>query len=112
MPTNYPHLCFGGPFNVLLRSCSWRNLWRKHSKWTQYGRAQLVCERSSRGFSLVHATQLCSVWISETINFTESGYGFRKATLQGEDFVVLGSLNEVSYRLNLKDLEESLGRIF
>lgn len=47
-------------------------------------------------------------WISEKSNSTESAYNFRKTALQDEDFVLLGSLGEVSYRLNLKDLEESL----
>lgn len=47
-------------------------------------------------------------WISEKINSTESACSFRKTALQGEDFVILGSLNKVSYRLNLKDFEESL----
>ena len=47
-------------------------------------------------------------WIVEKINSTESAYSFRKTALQGEDFVVLGSLGEVNYRLNLKHLEESL----
>lgn len=51
---------------------------------------------------------LQSQWISKMINSTDSAYSFRKTALQGEDFVVLGALGEVSYRFNLKDLEESL----
>lgn len=47
-------------------------------------------------------------WIAENINSTESAFNYRKTALQGEDFVVLGSLGEVTYRLNLRDLEESL----
>jgi hypothetical protein len=47
-------------------------------------------------------------WISEEINSTDSASDFRKAAQQGDDFVIVGSLGAVSFRLNLKDLEESL----
>lgn len=51
---------------------------------------------------------LRTLWISEKINSTDSSCSFRKTALQGDDFVILGWRGEVSYKLNIKELEESL----
>ncbi|MBS0263885.1 MAG: hypothetical protein JSS02_18245 [Planctomycetes bacterium] len=47
-------------------------------------------------------------WIVHRTNFTDASYKFRKAVVEAGEFVLLGSLGEVTYRLKMHDLEQEL----
>jgi hypothetical protein len=47
-------------------------------------------------------------WIAKDLNSTQGAYNFRKSVVQDDDFVILGTLGDESYRLNLQQLEREL----